>query len=166
MWVKYKIVFLFVALTYTAVVNGTLPAYFTHYNNDTKTDSFFCAKTITLSNEKNTVTIRINVEINLKNTQFFIVTECDGIKGCNENDILTFYMEDEEMQLTSGQEFNCRGVSVFTPDSRQIQSLMKNKIIKVRFQNGRSMDYYELALNEDESTYFMNACKAYQLAVN
>lgn len=73
---------------------------------------------------------------------------------CQEDNILIFNFENNTtFSITSYNQYNCKGLSLFTPFKKQL-GLFKNKLISIELINGITKKSILYILKEEEQGYF------------
>lgn len=83
------------------------------------------------------------------------------IGSCCENNVIIILLEGgEKISLKSWNKFNCEGKAYFKIGKDEVESLSKNKAIKIRVENGRTHDSFTKEVPEKNQDYFIQVIRA------
>ncbi len=79
-----------------------------------------------------------------------------GVGSCHEKDEVILLLEgDVKVKGTMWNDFNCDGKAWFKITQSDKELLAKNKVLKVRVQNGRSFESYTHVVEPENQDYFI-----------
>ena len=90
-----------------------------------------------------------------------LIVKSFGIGQCVENSKLFILFEDDtKIQLKASNEFNCIGNSHMDDGGSSFDTLTSKKVKAIRFQNGRTNEYFIYDLKKREQSYFIEVASA------
>lgn len=83
-------------------------------------------------------------------------TKVVGVGSCHEKDEIIFLLDGEvKVKGTMWNDFNCDGKAWFKIAQSDKELLAKNKVLKIRVQNGRSFESYTHVVEPENQDYFI-----------
>lgn len=124
---------------------------------------YYMSKGLLCVNDEQNKGFRVNYSFSAKGG----VVKIDGLSvksvglGCVKATSLIFLFEDgSKINITSWNDFNCKGNSWFMASAANQKKLAEKKIAKIRVQNGDNGKSYTQELTGADQSYFINSTNA------
>lgn len=115
---------------------------------------------IVIKSENGESGFRVRLSIKEKNGEFSqdgLVIKAVNIGGCYENNKLTMLFENgEKFTIGSWNKFNCDGDVYFDVPNKNWELLKSQKLMKMRFENGRTYDSLTGEVDDKEHFILLN----------
>jgi len=151
---------IFIVATLFATQMQSQVSILRHQDEMTDKVYYLPSEGIVIKSESGESGFRVRLSIKEKNgtlSQDGLMIKAVNIGGCYENNKLTMLFENgEKFTIVSWNKFNCDGDVYFEISNKNWELLKSQKLMKMRFENGRTYDSLTGEVDDQEHFILLN----------